>query len=209
MPASAAPAPGSAALLDHALACPSTCPVCGESVGRTPALCCAQCTCGRLRLACALPGGKTSRCPQCAQPATLRFKGSVTPAAAGPRESVVLTRARGAAAEEAEAASGGGASGAGGAGQVRREAVRVLARMVAGVARLCHEQDAPSIARPARRAPAARLAVLVAVVAVAHRGRRRRHRATPSTPRPAEASSTFRPYRLAVRQTTNRPKLVP
>jgi hypothetical protein len=114
MPASAAPAPGSAALLDHALACPSTCPVCGESVGRTPALCCAQCTCGRLRLACALPGGKTSRCPQCAQPATLRFKGSVTPAAAGPRESVVLTRARGAAAEEAEAASGGGASGKGG-----------------------------------------------------------------------------------------------
>ena len=42
MPASAAPAPGSAALPDRALACP----VCGESVGRTPALCCAQCTCG-------------------------------------------------------------------------------------------------------------------------------------------------------------------
>jgi len=55
---------------------------------------------------------------------------------------VVLTRARGAAAEEAEAASGGGASGAGGAGQVRREAVRVLARMVAGVARPRRERDA-------------------------------------------------------------------
>ena len=42
MPESAAPARGSAVLLDPALACP----VCGEFVGRTPALCCAQCTCG-------------------------------------------------------------------------------------------------------------------------------------------------------------------
>ena len=42
MPTSAAPAPGSAALLDRARACP----VCSESVRRTPALCCAQCTCG-------------------------------------------------------------------------------------------------------------------------------------------------------------------
>jgi hypothetical protein len=104
--------PGSAALLDHALACP----VCGESVGRTPALCCAQCTCGPFHPACALPGGKTSRCPQCAQPAAVRFTGAVTPAAAGPRESVILAGARGATAEEAEAASGSGASGAGGAG---------------------------------------------------------------------------------------------
>ena len=40
MPTSAAPAPGSAALLDRARACP----VCSESVRRTPALCCAQCT---------------------------------------------------------------------------------------------------------------------------------------------------------------------
>ena len=58
MPASAAPAPGSAALLDRALACP----VCGESVGRTPALCCAQCTCGPFHPACALTGGRTPGC---------------------------------------------------------------------------------------------------------------------------------------------------
>ena len=42
MPASAAPAPGSDALLDRALACP----VRSESVRRTPVLCYAQCTCG-------------------------------------------------------------------------------------------------------------------------------------------------------------------
>jgi hypothetical protein len=77
MPASAAPAPGSTALLDCALACP----VCGESVGRTPALCCAQCTFGPFHPACALPGGRTPRCLQSAQPA-MRFKGAVTPAAA-------------------------------------------------------------------------------------------------------------------------------
>ena len=51
MPASAASAPGSVALLDRALACP----VCGESVGGTPALCCAQCTCGPFRAQCAQP----------------------------------------------------------------------------------------------------------------------------------------------------------
>ena len=48
---SAASAPGSVALLDRALACP----VCGESVGGTPALCCAQCTCGPFRAQCAQP----------------------------------------------------------------------------------------------------------------------------------------------------------
>ena len=42
MPASAAPAPGSDALLDRALACP----VRSESVRRTPVLFYAQCTCG-------------------------------------------------------------------------------------------------------------------------------------------------------------------
>jgi hypothetical protein len=41
-------APGSVALLHPALACP----VCGESVGRTPALGCAQCTCSPLHPAC-------------------------------------------------------------------------------------------------------------------------------------------------------------
>ena len=34
-----------------------------------PALCGAQCTCGPFHPACAQAGGKTPRCPQCAQPA--------------------------------------------------------------------------------------------------------------------------------------------
>ena len=97
----AAPAPGSAALLDRVIAL--DCPVCSESVGRTPAFCCAQCTCGPFHPACALSRG---RCPQCA----VRFKGAVTPSAAGPRESLVLAGARGhgAGGEGAEADSGGG-----------------------------------------------------------------------------------------------------
>jgi len=101
MPASAAPAPGSDALLDSAF----DCPVCGESIGRKPALCCAQCTCGHFHPACAMPEVKTSRCPaaQCAQPG---FTGAVTPVEVGPRESMVLTWERRAAADEAEAASG-------------------------------------------------------------------------------------------------------
>jgi hypothetical protein len=53
---SAAPDPGSVALLHPALASP----VCGESVGRTPALGCAQCTCGPLHQACAGRDDKVS-----------------------------------------------------------------------------------------------------------------------------------------------------
>ena len=120
----AAPAPGSAALLDRTLACH----VCGKSVGRTHA-----------PAAPSAPAGPSTRpgrclgaaeeisaglvCLQCAQPAT-RFKGAVSLDAAGQRENVVLAEARGhnAGGKGAEAA---GASGAGGgergeaAGQVR------------------------------------------------------------------------------------------
>ena len=84
------------------------CPVCGESVGRTPALCCAQCTCGPFHSACALPGGRTPKCPKYAQPAAARFTGAVAPAASGPRENVVLagSRGHGAGGKEPVAASG-------------------------------------------------------------------------------------------------------
>jgi len=58
---------------------------------------------------------RTPSFPQCAQPAA-RFKGTVTTAAAGPREIVVLVGifSAGVGGKGAEAASGAGASGAGG-----------------------------------------------------------------------------------------------
>jgi hypothetical protein len=58
-------------------------------------------SCSPFQPGCALPRSKTPRCPQCTQPAAVRFTGAVTAASAGPRESVVLAGAHGAGGKEA------------------------------------------------------------------------------------------------------------